>query len=195
KIMTIKMKSKNGRFAKLAVLGEVVFHSGDAANIWDIKSGNTLHTTLSRYARQGLVYRLQKGLYSLKKAADLDPHLIGLKALHGPAYVSCETVLFSGSVVNQAPREITFVGGVSRRFTIAGIRFRCRKLHDRYLYNDAGIIVKNGIRRATLERAVADMLYFNPLKYFDSASSNLVDWNKVRQIAEAVGYEIKKSLA
>ncbi|MDO8668622.1 MAG: hypothetical protein Q7K35_06105 [bacterium] len=182
--------AKNSRFSKLAALDEIVFHTGDAGNLWGIKNSNTLNTTLSRYARQGLIYRLYRGLYSLKKAGDLDPYFMGIKALHGSAYVSCESVLFAGGAINQKPCEITLVSRASRRFTVAGVRFRSRKLHDRFLYNDAGIEIKNGVRYATLERAVADLLYFNPRKHFDATDSNLINWQKVRAIADEAGYEI-----
>ena len=150
-----------------------------------------MNTTLYRYEKQGLIHRIHKGLYSLKKISDLDPHLIGIKALHGQSYVSCESVLFAEGAINQKPEAATLVGRVSRRFSAAGIMFRSRKLSDRFLYNEAGIEMKNGVRYASLERAAADMLYFNPLKYFDSALSGLVDWGKVINIAEAVGYKIK----
>lgn len=182
--------AKNGRFARLAALGEIVFHTGDAGNLWGIKNSNTLNTTLSRYSRQGLIYRLYRGLYSLKKADDLDPYFIGIKALHSSAYVSGESILFAGGAINQKPYEITLVSSVSRRFTVAGVRFRSRKLQDRFLYNDAGIEVRDGVRYATLERAVADTLYFNPRKHFDATDSNLINWQKVRAVVEAVGYEI-----
>jgi len=38
-----------------------------------------------------------------------------------------------------------------------------------------------------LERAVADILYFNPKFYFDSP--NLINWTKVEEIKKKVGYK------
>lgn len=178
------------RFALLASLGETVFHSGDIANLWRIRDKNTLHTTLSRYQAAGLLYRVHKGLYAIKPLGEIDPQLLGLKALHGPAYVSCESVLFEQGILNQSPREITLVSAVSKRFVIAGHRFRSRKLHEKFLHHDIGIEQKNGIRKATVERAAADMLYFYPKKYFDAQNFGLLDLRKVRDIAEAVGYKI-----
>jgi len=38
--------NKSQRFAEIAKLGEVIFHTKDSANLWQIKNTNTLHTTL-----------------------------------------------------------------------------------------------------------------------------------------------------
>ena len=50
---------------------------------------------------------------------------------------------------------------------------------------------KDGVRTAFL-RAIADMLYFNPRKYFDAGDSGLINWEEIKKIADAVGYNIKK---
>ncbi|MDO8505758.1 MAG: hypothetical protein Q7S48_04240 [bacterium] len=179
-------ESSGGRFSRLAALGEQVFHADDLANLWNIRNASTLHMTLARYVSRGLLFRIQNGLYGTKEPTNLHPHLIGLKALHGPAYISCETVLFDAGVINQPPRVITIVSGVSRRFTLAGHDYCSRKLADRFLFNNAGVYTKDGIRIADLSRAVADMLYFNSKKYFDVPSE--IAWDAVRDIAAAIGY-------
>ncbi len=181
---------RNQRFAILASRGELLFHAGDVATLWRIKNKNTLHKTLSRYVTQGLINRLHKGFYSLKAPSDIDPYLLGVKSLHTPAYVSCESVLFHDGVINQLPTEITLISGVSKRYIVAGKRFRSRKMRVQFLMNDTGIEMKNGVRVATLSRAVADMLYFNPKKYFDASNSKLIDWKLVGNVAKAVGYSI-----
>lgn len=180
--------SAGDRFARLAVLGESVFHASDLANLWNIRNPQTLHTTLSRYVASGLLHRLHKGLYTLQPNADLDPRLLGIKALHTPAYVSCESVLFDHGIINQPPQEITLVSRISKRFTIAHHRFRSRKLHDNFLMNDAGVTTHHGVRIASLPRAVVDMLYFYPNKYFDAPKR--IHWGEVRAIAAIVGYTL-----
>ena len=181
-------ESSGGRFSRLAALGEQIFHADDLANLWNIRNASTLHMTLSRYVLQGLLFRIQNGLYSTKQPADLHPHLIGLKALHGPAYISCETVLFDAGVINQPPQSITIVSGVSRRFTLAGHDYHSRKLADNFLFNNAGVYTKDGIQSADLSRAVADTLYFNSKKHFDVLSA--IAWDSVRDIMNAVGYPL-----
>lgn len=179
------------RFARIATRGEVVFHASDLANLWGIPNKNTLYKTLSRYVAGGLIYRIHKGLYAVKKAGDIDPLLLGVKAIHAPAYVSCESVLYQKGILNQSPQEITLVSQSSKHFSIAGMRYRSRKMRDEFLFNDAGVEIKDGVRVASLPRAVADMLYFNPRKYFDVGDSSLIPMDKVKKIADAVGYTIK----
>lgn len=188
----IQIKSnKNKRFADLAASGEVVFHAGDLANIWGIKDRSTLAQTLSRYARLGYLKRIYKGFYSLKAPEEIDPYVLGLKSLHTYAYISCESVLAKHGVINQSPFEITIVSNVSRRFNVAGKRYRSRKLADRFLHNTAGIDDILSVPTASLQRAVADLLYFNPKAYFDAHGSNLIDWKEVAHIAATVGYSIR----
>ena len=184
-------KTPNHRFADIAGLGTPVFHTDDVANLWRIRNRNTLSTTLSRYAAAGLIHRIHKGFYSIKKISELDPRLVGLRALHGPAYISCESVLFEQGLLNQPPREITLVGRISKRFGLVGERYRVRKLKEEFLVNDTGIESKNGLRVASTERAVADLLYFNPKKYFDILSP--ATRHHAQEIARAVGYSLKKN--
>ncbi|MDD5721025.1 MAG: hypothetical protein PHT16_01085 [Candidatus Pacebacteria bacterium] len=175
-----------GRFAQLAGLGMVIFHAGDLANLWQIKNKNTLHTTLKRYTRAGLLTRVYRGLYSLKPVEKLEPALLGAKALHRYAYMSAETVLAQEGIIQQKINRITLVSSVSKKFSINGQNFHSRKLADRFLYNPAGIIEKDGVKRAMAERAVADMLYFNPKTHFDA--EGLINWRKVKEIQETIGY-------
>jgi predicted transcriptional regulator of viral defense system len=181
-----KRKSDGERFAKLAELGEDIFHADDLANLWGIYNKNTLFTTLSRYLKRGLLFRIYNGLYSVKKVNELDPYFLGFKALHQPAYLSCETVLYNAGILNQIPQEITFVSSISKAFSLIGKRYRSRQMKDVLLFNDTGIVTKGGYRQATLSRAVADMLYFNPKKYFDVGTSKLIDWDEVKAIRKQI---------
>ena len=180
-----KLKSRfDDRFAKIAALGQIIFHAKDLANLWQISNENTLHATLSRYVKKGLLFRIYKGLYSLKPISQIDPVLLGIKALHRFAYVSAETVLADAGVMQQNTQEITLVSDVSKRFVIGPHQYRCRKLHDRYLHNTIGIAAKDGYKTATAPRAVADMLYFNRRAHFDAHGS--IDWKQVTIIQEQV---------
>ena len=145
---------------------------------------------LSRYVNKGMIHRIYKGLYAVKPINEINPYLLGIKAIHGQAYVSCESVLFDHGVINQPPQEITMVSVLSKRFTIGGHRFRSRKLSDTFLSNTAGITMLNGVYTASLPRAIADTLYFNPRKYLDADHSSLIDWKEVSSIARQVGYTI-----
>jgi predicted transcriptional regulator of viral defense system len=172
------------RFAQLAAMGESVFHISDLASLWQITDKNTLYTTLTRYTKQKLLYRLWRGMYALKPAQELNPLLLGIKAVHMYAYISTETILFRSGIISQRPEAITLVGPISSRFSLAGGEYICRKLADSYLYQPIGISEQNGVREASPERAAADLLYFNPRAHFDAP----LDWKKIKRIQKAIGY-------
>jgi predicted transcriptional regulator of viral defense system len=179
----------SNRFALLARLNETIFHTQDLATLWKIKEKNTLYTTLKRYTRKGLLFRIYKGFYSIKPFDKVDPNLLGIEALHQFAYVSTETVLAQAGIIQQNLNYITLVSSVSKKFSIQKINYRSRKMSDKFLFNDIGINNTAGFLIADVERAVADILYFNPHFYFDSKKN--INWKKVKEIRKEIGYLIK----
>lgn len=123
-------------------------------------------------------------MYAIKPIEEIDPLLLGMKALHSFAYLGTETVLFRAGIINQRPHATTFISGVSRRFSIGGNAYISRKLDDQYLYQETGITMRNGIRESSPERAVADLLYFNAKAHFDGP----VNWTVVQGIQQTLGY-------
>ena len=188
---TDKTNITQRRFVEIARLGEVIFHVSDLANLWNINNSNTLYTTLKRYSQAGLIHRIQKGMYSLIPVDDLDPSLLGIKAMHKYAYISTETVLFREGIINQKPRSVTIISSVSKKFIINSNTYISRQLNDRYLFNPEGIRKSNKILTASVERAAADLLYFNAKTYFDAA--NLINWERVSEIQKALGYTIRRT--
>lgn len=178
----------DSRFAMLARMGEIVFHAHDAATIWGVANKNTLHTALSRYARAGLLFRLQNGLYSIQPPRELDPLLVGSKAIHNYCYVSTETVLAHAGIIQQQMPSVTFVSAVSRQFTLASHHFRSRRLKDVYLFNESGIERDGSVRIANSLRAIADLLYFDPHYHFDAHAE--IDWHAVNRMQREVGYPV-----
>jgi len=185
-----KKGRQENRFAQIAKLGETVFHTKDLANLWQIKNPNTLYTTIKRYVQKGLLFRIYKGFYSIKPINQLDPIMLGVKSLHQFTYVSTETVLSQFGIIQQNINFITLVSSQSKKFSIPEIQnyYYSRKLKDKYLYQSVGIIEKNGIKTANIERAVADLLYFNPNAYFDA--DKLINWEKVKKIQRQIGYPL-----
>jgi len=171
----------------LARMDEVVFHTSDLANLWDIRNPNTLYTTLKRYVQSGLLFRIQKGMYSLYPPEELDPSLLGIKTIHGYAYISTETVLFNQGIINQRPISITLVSSLSIKFHLLGYSYISRQLNDRFLFNSAGVDKQERVLTASVERAAADLLYYNPRVFFDSP--DLVDWEAVNEVQESLGYK------
>lgn len=174
------------RIALLAGAEQPLFHTGDLAILLGIRNANTLRVTLHRLVRHKILHRVHRGLVSILPPQTIDPALLGSACLHCYAYLTTETVLRDEGVILQSMQALTFASGVSRRFACAGHHFVSRRLHPRFLHNQEGIVRTDGVYRATLERAIADMLYFNPLYHFDRP----VDWEKVRQLQEKIGYPL-----
>lgn len=179
-------KRKTGTVAALLANRERLFHAQDLRVLWGTEKSATLHTTITRLCRRGVLHRIQKGMYASVPIADLDPVMLGLRALHGYSYVSGETVLARAGLINAHPATITLMGSVSRRFVIAGHRYRVRRLRDAFLFNPAGIVDVDGVPTATPERAVADTLFFNPRAHFDAP----IPWSRVQTLQKVLGYPV-----
>lgn len=163
-----------------------LYHSGDLAILWGIRNKNTLYTTIKRYRQKGILIPVYKGLYSTLPLAQIDPLLLGVAIFHDFVYLSTESVLADSGIIFQAVYSYTFIAGQSRKVTIAGKTYLFRKMKNEYLYNPAGIYQEKGLSRATTERAIADMLYFEGRYHFDNPGK--VDWQKVEEIKKEVGY-------
>lgn len=174
------------RIALLAGTEQPLFHTGDLATLLGIRNRNTLRVTVHRLVRAGILHRIQRGILSILPPEKIDPVLLGIACLHRYAYLTTESVLRDEGFILQSVQAFTFVSGVSRRFDCAGHHFVSRRLHPRFLHHHEGIIQTGGIFRATLERAVADMLYFDPVYHFDHP----VDWEKIRALQEQIGYPL-----
>lgn len=185
------MKQNNNNLAALLRQKERVFHTQDLAVIWAVSNKNTLYTTIKRYCQACVLRRIFKGLYATVPVNEIDPFKMGAKVLHEYCYVSTETVLQEHGFLNQIVPLITFVSNQSRRFRIEENEYKSRKLKDKYLYNSAGIIEKDGVKKANIFRAIADMLHFNPYAYFDKD----VNWAEVKKVQKAIGYPSGRAAA
>ena len=182
------MNSISNKFAQIASIGETLFTTKDLGNLWQIRNTNTLYTTLKRYTQTGLIFRVYKWLYSLKPVEKIDPFLLGLKALHSYSYISTETVLMQEGIIAQHIPAITLVSAHSKLFTIGASHYRSRQLDPKFLFQEIGIDTREGLRIATTERAVADLLYFAPHYYFDNPRA--INWKKVKKIQQTMGYPL-----
>lgn len=169
-------------------LDRQIFHSQDLAVVWHITNKNTLYTTIKRYVQKGIFVPIYKGLYSTVPIAQLNPLELGRAIVHNYAYLSTESVLAQAGAITQATFPYTFVGPISKKITLGDKQFLFRKLKDEYLYNPIGVTNQNGIFTASPERAMADMLNFNPKYYFDVPG--IIDLKLVKQIQKQVGYTL-----
>ena len=174
------------RISELIRLDRKIFHTNDLAILWDITNRNTLYTTIKRYVQKGILIPIYKGLYSTVPVHQLNPQELGKAIIHRYTYLSTESVLAQAGVIYQATYAYTFVSSQSKKVTLDSMSFLFRKLKDEYLYNPTGIVNQNGNFVATTERAVADMLYYNPKYHFDLHET--IDFEEVRRIQNEVGY-------
>jgi predicted transcriptional regulator of viral defense system len=172
------------RIALLAAKNERIFHTKDLANLWLITNKNTLYTLLKRYTRLGLLHRIYKGFYSLVPLQEIDPVLIGSKALHQYCYLSTETILYREGYISQKVGFYSFISHKSGKFNVGDSFYKSRQLLDQYLFQTDGIIDVDGYKIATAPRAIADMLYFNSRFHFDKT----VNWNEIKSLQQKIGY-------
>jgi len=156
-----------------------LFHTSDLKILWNILNQNTLHKTIARLIKKGVLISLQKGFYSIIPLNQLDPIEIGFRAINQFSYLSTESVLSKNGIINQSPSKITFISNTSTNFNINNTSYLVRQLKPQCLNNSIGITQdNNGVFTATIERAVADILYFQPNYHFDAES--LIDWKLVK---------------
>jgi hypothetical protein len=163
-----------------------LFHTNDLAILWGITNKHNLYITITRYIAKGVLFPIYKGLYSTVPTSSLDPLELGTAIIHRYTYLTTESVLAQGGIISQTVYDYTFVADRPKRISAGGWSFRFRRLKDDYLYHPAGVASQNGTFIASTERAVADMLYFNPKYHFDVPES--IDFDKVRLIQKEVGY-------
>ncbi|MBI1870319.1 MAG: hypothetical protein HYS07_03895 [Chlamydiae bacterium] len=147
-----------------------------------------MYTTLKRYTQKKILYRIYKGMYTTLPLDHVNPLALGIKALHQYAYVSCETVLSQHGFINSAVKDMTLVSSKSRCFSIGNETYRSRRLQDRFLFHPFGIEVRDEVRMAIKERAIVDMLYFNPEFHFDRP----IDWDIIERVQKNIGYSLTR---
>ncbi len=175
---------KINKLARLIKSDRKIFHTGDLALLWEIKSKNTLYTAIKRYVKKNILIPIHKGLYATVPLDQLDPLDLGRSVIHRYCYLSTESILSENGVISQGIYSYTYVSDFSGKFTINSLNFLSRRLKKESLYNQLGIIDDDGIFKATLSRAVADMLYFNPKYHFDN--KKLINRDEVRLIQKEV---------
>lgn len=161
-----------------------LFHTADLALLWDIKNKNTLYTTIKRYVQKGILIPIHKGFYSTVSLDQIHPYKLALGYLHHFTYISCETVLIKEGIIFQKENYITLISNIKRKFIVAGKNYLVRKAKDNFLYNRTGITEKDDYFIASLERAVADILYFYPKYHFDNRKA--INWSQVKQIQKQI---------
>jgi predicted transcriptional regulator of viral defense system len=164
-----------------------VFHTADLAVLWKIDNKNTLLTTIKRYIKSEILYRIHKGLYSVIPLNKLHPFELGCAVMGPLSYVSTETILQNSGLIMQHVSQITLLGSKSKIYNINNTTYLCRYLAPQYLVNRTGINDQTRYATASLNRATADLEHLNPKYYLDNPKA--IDQNKLKQIKQSVGYK------
>lgn len=171
----------------LAQQAQKLFHTSDLKILWNIINQNTLYKSINRLIKKKVLIPIQKGFYSIVPLDQLDPIQIGSRSINRFNYLSTESVLAKNGIINQSPSKITFISNKSSNFIINNNYYLVRQLKIISLYNPIGISQNDqGIFIANIERAVADMLYFQPNYHFDADS--LIDWKTVKNYQSELNY-------
>lgn len=145
-----------------------IYHTDDLRILWGIIKPATLHQTISRLIKKGVLIKIYKGLYSTIPLSELDPIELGSRLINRFCYLTTETVLAQNGIINQSPNKITFVSSISKIIAVDDKTYLYRQLNDKYLYDSEGVSPQaNGVLVASIHRAKKDMLYFQPNYYFD----------------------------
>lgn len=169
----------------LAQQPQKLFHTSDLKTLWNIINQNTLYKTITRLIKKSVIFRVQKGFYSIVPIDQLDPIEIGFRSIKNFSYLSTESVLSKNGIINQSPNKITFISSNPSNFSINGILYLVRQLKPQCLNNSLGITQNDkGVFVANTERAIADMLYFQPNYHFDA--DNIIDWKLVKNYQQQI---------
>lgn len=154
--------SKINKLVTLLRSDRSIFHTQDLAILWQVTNRQTLYTTIKRYIQKGILFKITKGLYSTRPYKDINKYELGTSLIHKYCYLSLETVLFLEGVINQKVYPITYVSSVSKKIKLGDDYFIYRQMDDKKLYDPNGVMEMNGFFKADRNRAIKDMLYFNP---------------------------------
>ena len=184
--MSAISKRNTSKIAVLLKQNKNIFHISDLMLLWNTTNQASLRRTISRYVQKGILLKIYRGFYSVIPLSQIDPRELGSSALHSYCYISTESVLVQNSIIFQQIDAVTFCSSKTKQIHVGDHSFKSRQLKDTYLYNTAGILESQNYKTASVERAIADMLYFNPHYHFDA--SERIDWGKVAAIQKEVGY-------
>lgn len=174
------------RINKLLEINRKLFHTNDLAILWNIEDRHHLHIIISRYLKKGILYPIYRGLYSVLPIHELDPIDLGKSIIHSYTYLSTESILSKAGIISQTVYDFTFIADKSKKIKVGDWVFRYRQMQDEFLYHPAGIVEQDDSFFATTERAIADMLYYNPRYHFDIVE--LIDFKKVTLMQKEIGY-------
>ena len=151
-----------------------VFTFKDISLMWRNTDKKAVIAGINYYISTGQLHRIRRGIYAKDK--NYDKTELACR-IYTPAYVSFETVLTRAGINFQYYGQIFIASYLTREIVVDGQVYQYRKIKNTLLTDSAGVLNKDGIAIATLERAFLDTLYLNTDYHFDNLAS--LTWDKV----------------
>ncbi len=156
---------------------KTIFSTKDIALLWGEKREAATRVRLSKYAKNGRLIRVCRGIYA--KDENYDRFELSTR-IYTPSYISFETILNRRGINFQYYETIFVASYVSRDIIAGGQKISFIRIKDYVLSNVAGIEHNNDVTIATKERAFLDRVYVSGNYHFDNLSA--LNWDKVFEI-------------
>jgi predicted transcriptional regulator of viral defense system len=150
-----------GALARLQRLNVSAFTTADARAAFGGSTASASQT-LAALADRDLAFSLRRGLWSLQK--DVDPLLLPEHlSAPAPSYVSLWTALYRHGVIEQIPAVVYVVTlGKTKRYETTAGTFSLHRVSPEMFCGFE--VTKEGIKLATVEKAIVDVAYLSGVK-------------------------------
>lgn len=155
--------------------------------------GNTFKKRLSYQLKTHKLLKIRRGIYivadQLYNLEESDYRMVA-NSIYIPSYISFETVLRDEGVIFQQYVSIFVACKYKKSLTIPihpdlePVKIEWLKMPEELLTNPIGIQTKDGYSRATLERALCDILWKYENLYLDNLNKNMIRLPRLIEIAQ-----------
>jgi len=164
--------------------GRNVFNIDDLGLVWGQQKRSDTVQSARNYAKRGDLHRLRRGLYALDSSKARREEVAS--RAWTPSYITGETALALHGLIFPASNEVHSASPRAKRLAIGNTAFIYHQLKEAAFYNPLGIEQQSGYAVASLERAIADLVYiYGGRYYFERLDS--VDWDKLGEIGHIYG--------
>lgn len=164
---------------KLYKSPKTVLTTKEIALLWQEKNKNNLKSKIAYYVKRNGLKRLRGGIFAKDEKYNIKELAI---SIYTPAYISFETALREEGVIFQHHNAVFAASYLSKEVKCGNNKIVFRKLKDKILMNNSGILNKGNFSQASKERAFLDTIYLFKDYHFDNLES--LDWEKCFELAK-----------
>lgn len=181
-IKSRKLKVMRNLTYSLLSSKQTVFTAPEIAIILGETSMNLIKARINYYVKKGELISLRRGIYAKNK--EYSNYELAAR-IFSPSYISLETVLLKEGIIFQNQEAISLVSYQTRTIEIDEKTFTFRKVKDRILTNNIGLINMGTYVVASKERAFLDALYLYKRYHFDNVEG--INFDKCFEIVKIYG--------